>query len=171
MIQYKYMEEEDHSLKLNSQLSCCCNGNRVAALGSTSLLFSSHSLHSLSSTLSQFYSLTVLLSWCLFIGKNCGCINGLHHFVNGWCNYHCSLLTMVTLLLRVGCTSYCPLNDNILTITPFDIYMGNCPLASSAQACILQLFQAYHSESVSDQVYRYLPHLSITSHQSTPFLT
>jgi len=39
---------------------------------------------------------------------------------------------------------------------------GNCPLASSAQACILQLFQAYHSESVSGQVYRYMPHLSIT---------
>jgi len=34
---------------------------------------------------------------------------GLHHFVNGWCNYHCSLLTMATLLLRVGCTSCCPL--------------------------------------------------------------
>ena len=40
--------------------------------------------------------------------------------------------------------------------------MGNCSLASSAQTCILQLFQAYHSESVSGQVYRYLPHLSIT---------
>ena len=39
---------------------------------------------------------------------------------------------------------------------------GNCPLASSAQACILQLFQAYHSESVSGQVYRYFSHLSIT---------
>jgi len=39
---------------------------------------------------------------------------------------------------------------------------GNCPLASSAHACILQLFQAYHSESVFGQVYRYLPHLSIT---------
>jgi len=38
-------------------------------------------------------------------------------------------------------------NDNFLTITPFAI-CGNCPLASSAQACILQLFQAYHSESV-----------------------
>ena len=40
--------------------------------------------------------------------------------------------------------------------------MGNCPLASSAQACILQLFQAYHSESVRGQVYRYSPNLSIT---------
>jgi len=37
---------------------------------------------------------------------------------------------------------------------------GNCPLVSSAQTCILQLFQAYHSESIFDQVY--LPHLSIT---------
>jgi hypothetical protein len=33
-------------------------------------------------------------------------------------------------------------NGNILTITPFAIYVGNCPLASSAQACILHLFQA-----------------------------
>jgi hypothetical protein len=47
-------------------------------------------------------------------------------------------------------------------ITPFDIYMGNCPLASSAQACILQLFQAYHSESICGQVYRYSPNLSFT---------
>jgi len=39
---------------------------------------------------------------------------------------------------------------------------GNCPLASSAQACILQLFQAYHFESVCGQVYRYSPNLSIT---------
>jgi hypothetical protein len=42
-------------------------------------------------------------------------------------------------------------NGNILTITPFAIYVGNCSLASSAQACILQLFQAYHSESVFNQ--------------------
>jgi len=41
-----------------------------------------------------------------------------------------------------------PLNGNILTITPFAIYVGNCPLAFSVQACILQVFQAYHSESV-----------------------
>jgi len=41
-----------------------------------------------------------------------------------------------------------PLNGNILTITPFAIYVGNCPLASSAQVWILQFFQAYHSESV-----------------------
>jgi hypothetical protein len=48
------------------------------------------------------------------------------------------------------------------TITPFAIDVGNCPLASSAHACILQLFQAYHSESVFGQVSRYLPNLSIT---------
>jgi len=39
---------------------------------------------------------------------------------------------------------------------------GNYSLASSAQACILLLFQAYHSESVCGQVYRYSPHLSIS---------
>jgi len=54
-----------------------------------------------------------------------------------------------------------PINSNISTITPFAIYMGNCPLASLAHACILHLFQAYHSESIFDQVYRYLPNLSI----------
>jgi hypothetical protein len=44
--------------------------------------------------------------------------HGLHHFVNGWCNYHCSLLTMASLFLRVGCTSCCPLmaNPNILLL-------------------------------------------------------
>jgi len=42
----------------------------------------------------------------------------------------------------------CHNNGNFLTITPFAIYVGNCPLASSAQVCILQFFQAYHSESV-----------------------
>jgi len=51
---------------------------------------------------------------------------------------------------------------NIPTITPFAIYVGNCPLASSAHACILQLFQAYHSENILGQVYRYSPNLSIT---------
>ena len=45
---------------------------------------------------------------------------------------------------------------------PLPFMWGNCPLTSSAQACILQLFQAYHSKSVFSQVYRYLPHLSIT---------
>ena len=38
--------------------------------------------------------------------------------------------------------------------------MGNCPLASSAQACIMQLFQAYHFESVCGRVYRYSSNLS-----------
>jgi len=58
-----------------------------------------------------------------------------------------------------GC---CTLMATNPTITPFAIYVGNCPLASSAHACILQLFQAYHSESVFGQVSRYLPNLSIT---------
>jgi len=58
-----------------------------------------------------------------------------------------------------GC---CTLMATNLTITPFAIHVGNCPLASSAQACILQLFQSYQSESVCGQVYRYSPNLSIT---------
>jgi len=45
---------------------------------------------------------------------------------------------------------------------PLPFMWGNCPLASSAQACILQLFQTYHFESVCGQVYRYSPNLSIT---------
>jgi len=48
---------------------------------------------------------------------------------------------------------------------------GNCPLASSAQVCILQLFQAYHSESVCGQVYRYSPNLSITRVTKTHFFS
>jgi hypothetical protein len=49
---------------------------------------------------------------------------------------------------------------------------GNCPLASSAQACILQLFQAYHSESIFGQVYMALATpVNHQSHQSTHFLT
>jgi hypothetical protein len=40
---------------------------------------------------------------------------------------------------------------------PLPFMWGNCLLASSAQACILQLFQAYHSESICGQVYRYSP--------------
>ena len=55
-----------------------------------------------------------------------------------------------------------PINDNIPTITPFVIYIGNCPLAFLAHVCILQLFQAYYSESFCGQVYRYSPNLSIT---------
>jgi len=62
----------------------------------------------------------------------------------------------------------CTLMATILTITPFAIHVGNCPLASSAHACILQLFQAYHSESVCDQVYRYSPNLSITRVTKAP---
>jgi hypothetical protein len=40
--------------------------------------------------------------------------------------------------------------------------VGNCLLASPTHACILQLFQAYHSESIFGQVYWYSPNLSIT---------
>jgi len=69
-----------------------------------------------------------------------------------------SSLTMAAIFFDNG--SY--IIGNIPTITPFAIYVGNYPLASSAPACILQLFQAYHSESIFGQVYRYLPNFSIT---------
>ena len=62
----------------------------------------------------------------------------------------------------------CTLMATILTITPFAIYMGNCHLASSAHACILQLFLTYHFKSVCGQVYRYLPNLLITKVTKTP---
>jgi hypothetical protein len=65
--------------------------------------------------------------------------------VNGWC---------------------CPFSTHAMATTqqspPLQFMWGNCPLASSVQACILHLFQAYHSESVCGQVYRYSPNLSIT---------
>ena len=86
--------------------------------------------------------------------------------------YHCSLLTMASLLCRVGCKCFfhdCyTLMATILTITPFVIHVGNYHLAFSAQACILQLFQAYHSESVFSKVYRYLPNLLITRVTQAP---
>jgi hypothetical protein len=62
----------------------------------------------------------------------------------------------------------CTLMAPILTITPIAIHVGNCPLASSAYACILQLFQAYHSQIVCGQVYRYSPNLSITRVTKAP---
>jgi hypothetical protein len=51
--------------------------------------------------------------------------------VNGWC---------------------CPFAAHAMATTqqspPLPFMWGNYPLASSAQACILHLFQAYHSESI-----------------------
>jgi hypothetical protein len=35
--------------------------------------------------------------------------HGLHHFINGWCNYH---LQWQPSLLRLGCTSHCLLMAN-----------------------------------------------------------
>jgi hypothetical protein len=133
----------------------------------------------------------VLHSWCLFIGFNdsfsCSFVNngGCQTYQtltldNGcWLpptTHHCSLL----LLQCQGTANAAPTTlfdshmaaiffdngshiiGNIPTITPFAIYVGNCPLAFSAHAFILQLFQAYHSESIFGQVYRYLPNLLIT---------
>jgi len=86
---------------------------------------------------------------------------------HGWCSSSCSCCICQWTVPSID--DCCTLMATILTITSFAIYVGNCPLASSAHACILQLFQAYHSESVFDQVYRYLPNLSITRVTQAPF--
>ena len=93
--------------------------------------------------------------------------NGGHQLQPIFNNGGCQPLTF-----RKGCcicqwtvpsiNSCCTLMATNPTITPFAIYVGNCPFAFSAHACILQLFQAYHFESVFGQVSRYLPNLSIT---------
>jgi len=146
MIQYKYMEEEDHFTQ--TQLPALIATLTNAALGSPSF--------------SLLFSLLCSLSRCLFIGNNGGCQLQLF-FNNGGCQ---------PLTLGMGCcicqwtvpsiNGCCTLMATNPIITPFAIHVGNCPLVFSTQACMLQFFQAYHSESVSSQVYRYLPHLSIT---------
>jgi hypothetical protein len=91
--------------------------------------------------------------------------HGLHHFVNGWCNYHWQWQPS---LLRVGCTCCCPIIEISLQSPPLTFMWGNCSLASSAQACFF---------STSLQLAA-LPSLQVLatpfnhqSHQSTPFLT
>ena len=81
---------------------------------------------------------------------------------HGWCNSSCSCSCCICQCTVPSINGCCTLMATNPTIIPFAIYVGNCPLASSAHACILQLFQAYHSERIFGQVYRYLPHLSIT---------
>jgi len=107
-IQYKYMEEENHF----TQTLLPAHIVALAAAAIATLYFLSWSLTFCS------LSLSLSLSFCsqimpLFIGINgktwghqlwhkwwqhMGCII----FVDGWCNFHCSLLTTATLLLRVG---------------------------------------------------------------------
>jgi len=85
---------------------------------------------------------------------------------HGWCSSSCSCcICQWTMSSINGC---CTLMATNPTITPFAIYVGNCPFASLAHACILQLFQTYHFESICAQVYRYLPNLSITRVTQSP---
>jgi predicted ABC-type sugar transport system permease subunit len=119
------MEEEDYFTQtqlpaLIAALAAAVMAARLLPLTvPLSLLFSSHSHFLLCSKFAA-------LSRCLFIGKNCTtsssysstavaalmvAAHGLHHFVNDWCNYHCRLLTMATLLLSVGCKGCCPLME------------------------------------------------------------
>jgi len=140
------MEEEDHihSTQLTNSHYCscnCCNGSKAAAIAalSFSLLFYTHSrflYHLLSQNYASFIGINgkLLQHTCQSWWDK----KALKHATNYGTNVASTKLTGGVLLQ----------NDNILTITPFAICVGNCPLTASAQACILQLFQAYHSESV-----------------------
>ena len=93
----------------------------------------------------------------------------LHMGVNGGCHLlQQRLLPLAPLARWWGIAN----KWQYLTITPFAIYLCNCPLDYLAPACILQLFQTYHSESICGQVYRYSPNLSnLTPRLTTPSQT
>jgi len=153
MIQYKYMEEEDHFTQ--TQLPALIAALTDAALGnpSFSLLFS---------LLCSLSLKPCSLSRCLFIGNNGGCQLQLF-FNNGGCQ---------PLTLGMGCcicqwtmpsiNGCCTLMATNPTITPFAIHVGQLSSCFFNTGLHVAVLQAYHSESVSGQVYRYLPHLSIT---------
>jgi hypothetical protein len=160
------------STLLNSSTYLCCtcswcNGSKAAAIAA---LFLSTLLHTLT-FLSQLCSLKSCLfyrhpwccSTCSAVKHGCKVRHGRlpNHWkwwlpiVNGWCQPFAAH--------AMATTQQSP---------PLPFMWGNCPLASSAQACILQLFQAYHSESIFGQVYMVLAKpYHHQSHQSTPFLT
>jgi hypothetical protein len=108
MIQYKYMEEEDHFTQ--TQLPALIAALTDAALGSPSF--------------SLLFSLLCSLSRCLFIGNNGGCQLQLF-FNNGGCQ---------PLTLGMGCcicqwtvssiNGCCTLMATNPTITPFAIHVG-----------------------------------------------
>ena len=122
MIQYKYMEEEDYFTQtlLPALIDALAAAAMAAGLLPLQLSLSFYSLththRSLSlSFCSQIMPLFIGISWQT-IGhqlwhkwwQHMGCTI----FIDGGCNYHCSFLTMITLLLRVGCIIYCPLMAN-----------------------------------------------------------
>jgi len=122
MIQYKYMEEEDHFTQ--TQLPALFVALVVAAIAAPlSLLFSL--LHSQLSALTHL----TLFSCCLFIGKNGGCINGLVPSING-----CLHLSMVgaTIIDNGTLSCCCPIMAITQQSPPLPFIWGNCPLASSA---------------------------------------
>ena len=100
------MEEEDHFTQTLLPALIAA----LAAL-SFSLLSCTHSPHFLLSTLLSLSVPIYRQEWCHSSSSSSTKVaaHGLHHFINGWCNNHCSLLTMASLFLKVGCNCYCPL--------------------------------------------------------------
>ncbi|KAJ6872418.1 hypothetical protein NC651_031511 [Populus alba x Populus x berolinensis] len=54
------------------------------------------------------------------------------------------------------------ISSSTMVAAKLHLFFNNGGCQSQAQACILQLFQAYHSESICGQVYGYSPNFSIT---------
>ena len=115
----------------------CCNGSKAAAIAA---LFLSTLLHTLTFSLLSFCSLIMSLfigiSWQLFLLY---CQHWWLPNSSSFNNGGCQPLTSWMGAHAMATTQQSP---------PLPFMWGNCPLASSAQACILQLFQAYHSESI-----------------------
>jgi len=109
-----YISEMGKKLPVNNVIfpSSCCNGSKAGALAALHFLswFLYCTLYTLSLSM-PFYR----QQWCRSSSSSSTKVaaHGLHHFVNGWCNYHWQWQPS---LLRVGCTSHCPLmaNPNIV---------------------------------------------------------
>ena len=154
MIQYKYMEEEDHFTQ--TQLPALIAALTDAALGSPSF--------------SLLFSLLCSLSRCLFIGNNGGCQLQLF-FNNGGCQ---------PLTLGMGCcicqwtvssiNGCCTLMATNPTITPFAIHVGqlsSCFFNTGLHVAVLPSLPFWERLQSSLQVLA--TPFNHQSHQSTPF--
>jgi hypothetical protein len=142
MIHYKYMEEDDHFTQ--TQLPTFLLPLQLLPLAAPLfLLFST----ALLSTCSNFAA----LSRCLFMARMVP--SALALLQQWWLPK--SMVGVVYLLYINGNK---PNNHPLCHLCGATVLL----LLQHRLASCLQLFKAYHSESVSGQVYRYLPHLSIT---------
>ena len=146
-LQYIHVEEEDyiHSTQLINlfllhlqllqwQQGCCHCSLSFSLDLSTALTFSL-------TFCSLIMSLFIGISWQLFL---LCCQHWWLPNSSSFNNGGCQPLTSWMGAHAMATTQQSP---------PLPFMWGNCPLASSAQACILQLFQAYHSESIFDTIF------------------